>query len=99
MVNDVCAVCGQTRGWHTDNRPRHQFKSVNDGLMDSAPTPTGRGIKHVTMPFDPVLRMALIDKGIITTDDLDAADAKIRHLTQGLDGGSHGGQIRSADIE
>jgi hypothetical protein len=32
-------------------------------------------------PFDPVLRMALIDKGIITPDDLRTAEEKIHATT------------------
>jgi hypothetical protein len=34
-----------------------------------------------TMPFDPVLRQALVDKGILTPDDLREAEAKIRVVT------------------
>jgi hypothetical protein len=33
------------------------------------------------MPFDPVLRQALIDKGVLTPDDLRDAEAKIMVIT------------------
>jgi hypothetical protein len=96
MMSDksaVCTTCGNTAQWHRINNPRHRFSSVNDGLNAFAPedsTPDGEGTGRVvpmTMPFDPVLRMALIDKGVITVADLDAADAKIKHLTGGLTNG------------
>jgi hypothetical protein len=32
-------------------------------------------------PFDPVLRQALIDKGVLTPDDLSEAERKIRAVT------------------
>lgn len=32
-------------------------------------------------PFDPVLRQALIDKGVLTVDDLSEAERKIRAVT------------------
>lgn len=37
----------------------------------------------VHWPSDPVLRMILVEKGIITTDDLDAAEAKLRAISGG----------------
>jgi hypothetical protein len=85
----VCTTCGNTAEWHRINNPRHRFSAVNDGLNTFAPedsTPDSR-VVPMTMPFDPVLRMALIDKGVITVADLDAADAKIKHLTGGLTDG------------
>ena len=39
-------------------------------------------------PFDPVLRQALIDKGVLTPDDLSEAERKIRAVTaQFIQGG------------
>lgn len=46
------------------------------------------------MPFDPVLRQALIDKGVLTPEDLRNAEATIRAVTaqfhQQMGSGSNG---------
>lgn len=41
--------------------------------------------RPATLPFDPVLRLALIDKGVITPEELTAAEKKI--ITLGGSGG------------
>lgn len=52
-----------------------------------------RGARHPggwtqpTTPFDPVLRKALIDKGLISIDDLDRASREIQAFTQAVTGG------------
>lgn len=38
---------------------------------------SGVETRRASFPFDPVLRLALIDKGILTPEDLTAAEAKI----------------------
>jgi hypothetical protein len=42
----------------------------------------------MSLPFDPVLRQALIDAGVITPRDLTVAEEKIRSVTAGILGGS-----------
>lgn len=52
-----------------------------------------RGARHPgaysasQQPFDPVLRKALIDKGVITVEDLDNASREIQAFTQAVTGG------------
>jgi hypothetical protein len=43
-------------------------------------------VRVVRMPFDPVLRQALIDIGVITLADLRAAEDKIMAINGGRDG-------------
>jgi hypothetical protein len=43
-------------------------------------------------PFDPVLRQALVDKGLLTADDLRVAEAKIRDMSVIFNQGGSGGQ-------
>jgi hypothetical protein len=38
-------------------------------------------LKQSSMPFDPVLRQALVDKGVLTVEDLRAAEEKIRAIS------------------
>ena len=54
-----------------------------------------RGSQTAPWPFDPVLRQALIDKGVLTPEDLRDAEDKIRAVTAqftGITEGSRNGQ-------
>lgn len=89
---DVCRTCGQTYGWHEENKPIHPF---NDGQAGAAAflgarrdRDTKRGEKspqrgaepppRVVWPTDPVLRVALIRAGVITPEDLRSAEEELR---------------------
>jgi hypothetical protein len=91
----MCWTCGKSHEQLTREGvvPRHPF---NDGslpasetfgkrLPDGSRTPAGGqvGVAAVetTWPFDPVLRQALINKGVLTPEDLHAAEAQIRAVT------------------
>ena len=89
MRATVCSTCGNTWGWHEENDPRHPFSTVNgpDALSIKDDNDHDGRVVPMTMPFDPALRMALMDAGVITTAMLDAADAKIKHLTKGVSDG------------
>lgn len=91
--NAKCHTCSNSWLWHQTTEVRHRF---NDGTMGAAETfgkklpdggrtpPTGTQpvtVEAVRWPFDPVLRQALIDKGVITPDDLTKAEATIRAVT------------------
>lgn len=103
MKTGNCTTCGNDHRWHTENRPRHEF---NDGSLGASATfgkrrPDGQGNVPAnaevipTMspwPFDPVLRQALVDKGILTPQDLRDAEDKIRAVTASFNqsGGARG---------
>jgi hypothetical protein len=72
---ECCTTCGQTKTWHEENQPRHAF----NGPLGVAPQRPKTTV--APWPFDPVLRQALITKGIITPDDLTAAEDQIRAVT------------------
>jgi len=95
-----CTTCGIRQSNHPVG-VRHAF---NDGSMTASetfgqrrpdgsrgPAPTsGPQVQVVEQPwpFDPVLRQALIDKGVITPDDLVNAERTIRAVTaQFMSGG------------
>lgn len=85
----TCRTCGKPEEPHNF---RHPFVSTDDpystdGLgpsknkqAEQALHPAGRQ----GMPIDPVLRIALINKGVITPDDL----AEAQKMMQVLDNGS-----------
>lgn len=88
-----CTICGHTRAWHEENRPHHQFdpdgsvpfkatfgaRRDRERTIDAQRAPEGPS--EAAWPFDPVLRQALIDKGVLTPNDLVAAEQKIRAIT------------------
>ena len=95
-AEDRCITCGNTHDWHEKNNPRHEF---NDGTVSWKDTfKPKRGMERPgvntppAFPFDPVLRQALIDKSVLTVEDIQAAEAKIRTITQAVMGGSGYGQ-------
>lgn len=49
-----------------------------------------RGSQVAPWPFDPVLRQALIDRGVLTTQDLRDAEDKIRAVTSTYEGTTEG---------
>lgn len=94
MVNedDVCGSCGQTFGWHQENNPVHPFNYGQAGATDflkrkrdrtkDRTTPTSQdrseGPLVGLMAHDPIVRIALINKGILTPADLVVAEAQLR---------------------
>lgn len=96
---DECRVCAHTRLWHDNNSPRHPF---DDGSGAStawlkprhARDPQRgmnvpqRGPERPSWPIDPVLRQALMDKGVLTPQDLRDAEEKIRAVSAMFEGRS-----------
>lgn len=92
-----CKTCDNTWRWHHENKPQHPF---NPGDMPASATfgkrrADGQGTASDPVqpqlspwPFDPVLRQALVDKGVITPDDLANAEHKIRAITATMTGGT-----------
>lgn len=81
-MTDTCRTCSRLHGpnWN----PRHPFNDGSLSGMAALTTPEKKKEpepKQTGFPFDPVLRQAIIDKGLLTPDDLRAAEAKIRAVT------------------
>ena len=100
-----CSTCGES---HVELAargvvPKHPF---NDGSLPFKATfgdrnrtddwkPAQRGAERPTTqgwPFDPVLRQALIDKGVLTPDDLRNAENKIHQMSVVFNQGGRGGE-------
>lgn len=77
-----CRTCGQPHPYPDGLMPRHPF---NDGSLSVTEVfglkkkPTE--IREAPWPFDPVLRQALINLGVITPEDLNQAESQIRAVT------------------
>lgn len=92
---DKCATCDNTRSWHEGARPLHPFNAGEAGATafleprhrrgrpGAQDESQGRRISspRPSMPMDPVLRQALVDKGILTPQDLRDAEEKIHAVT------------------
>lgn len=91
-TTDQCQTCHKTHPWPDGTTPRHPF---NDGTLRGIevrgipdPEPVGEAATQA-WPFDPVLRQALIDKGVLTVQDLRDAEDKIRVVTSTFEGRSN----------
>jgi len=106
--DDTCHTCGKTYTWHLENDSIHPFNSGQAGATafltqrgrrgDNRPQ---RGLARPSQayPFDPVLRQALIDKGVLTVEDLQVAEEKIRMVTAQFMGGSAWSATRGASTD
>jgi hypothetical protein len=70
-----------TAAWHAFQHPLRTdaaapWKGPSEPRSDDKPA-----VSVVRGPHDPVLRQALIDKGVLTPDDLRNAEAKIAVVT------------------
>jgi hypothetical protein len=92
----VCETCENTWAWHQNNQTQHPF---NDGSIPASETfgkrlpdgtramPGSQAVVEAvepSWPFDPVLRQALVNKGVITPEDLQDAEKQIRMVTNTL---------------
>lgn len=111
--DDRCLTCGQTFGWHQENSTRHPFNSGQDGATAFLKRQGGRddqrrgsgvqqgseGPQIVSPGNDPVLRIALINRGVLTPADLIVAEEQLRQALaeiqeRGSDGESAEGSRR-----
>lgn len=86
----TCVTCntsgeGDPRDWH---QGRHAFRSASDARAGvgwkgpSEPTSDEKpDVRAIRTPHDPVLRQALIDKGVLTPQDLRDAEDKIMAIS------------------
>lgn len=64
-----CKVCDKTKDEHRG--VVHEFQGEVERLVEAAPA-ARKG------PGDPVLRMLLIEKGLVTPDELEATERKLK---------------------
>jgi len=82
-----CRTCDRSFDWHKKNNPIHPFNDGQAGAIsflkkgrekDKAPEVQ---VRRAEWPFDPVLRQALINKGVLTPEDLRDAEEQIKAVT------------------
>lgn len=67
-----CKLCGHDEEWHRTNHPRHPF----NGELQQKATPSK---VKVVQGGDPVLRLALVQSGILSYEQLALAEEKLRN--------------------
>ena len=90
----ICRTCGNTESWHRDNDPHHPFVDKNsdqpDGLgprkkkdkdQDGGKA-RSEAVVRQGFPSDPVLRVALVRKGILSMADIEAAELELREAAE-----------------
>lgn len=105
MDDELCTICSLPNGDAHKGR-RHMFVAPGtrvDTSQFAAKRPKGDAMSDDKgeqgentysvsgMLFDPVLRQALVDKGVITPQDLTEAQMKIAAITQNVMGGGPNG--------
>lgn len=89
---EICTLCQQTYLWHKMHSPRHAFQREGEAeFKEEPPFGTGGIVEGATpppprpqFPSDPVLRQALINKGILTVKDLEEAEEHIQVISAGF---------------
>jgi hypothetical protein len=95
MSDDCCIVCGTSRDGHNDNI-RHTFTPpgmrVDVSQFDRKRSiPRNPSVDErqqllelpetIQAPLDPILRLALINKGVLTINDIESAERMFRGIT------------------
>lgn len=76
-----CDICGQSQQWHDEHLTKHKFNGGAASLNEKPPKITSESMPPLNPQFDtatrmstdPVLRMALVNAGVITVEQLDSA--------------------------
>lgn len=88
---ELCTMCNRPEDGHVGMR--HPFTMPGSVQRLEGPEMTGvvRQSQAPEMPFDPVLRMALINTGVLTPQDLTDAERIIASIS------GRGGEINAGD--
>lgn len=89
-AGEICELCPMTRGQHRKAQEKGLVKHIfsEDGNLTAIKPPKDDKKKPEGVPSgvysipggDPVLRMILVEKGIITTDELDHVESLLRSV-------------------
>lgn len=73
----TCSTCGNS--YDPDNLPEsHPYRHpVNGPVMNGLQEAQSESNSAPRLPSDPILRLVLIEKGLITVEDLNEAEAKL----------------------
>lgn len=99
MSATECEMCGHSLAWHQEHQPRHKFNgdpmSLNEKPRVVAESAEPHARPNMTDQLfaqqaarsliDPVLRMALVNAGVITVEQIDAA----QRMSDTLNGVAH----------
>ena len=107
----TCRTCLNTREWHQENKSIHPFNNGDSGAAaflgprrardpkprDSSPQRGSETPPTMVWPTDPVLRVALMNAGVITADHLRVAEEQLRAAMGGVI--MRGGQDGQGEVQ
>lgn len=95
-TSPLCTVCQRPENDHPFRHPFTTAEQQNANTDWLGPKDPAKQQSNAapSFPFDPVLRQALITKGVLTPEDLTAADKMIRAVSGILGGGEPSDQPR-----
>jgi len=70
-MDDLCLVCGQTRRWHMEHNPHHEFSSTSSTPQVPEQTKIKDPSSPVGLRGDVVLRLTLLRKGLVSEAELE----------------------------
>jgi hypothetical protein len=79
-LDQVCAVCGQTRRWHMEHKPHHEF-SV-DSTVPTVPQPKPQELQSPQLRGDIVLRLTLLRKGLVSEAELEETRSLVERAAE-----------------
>lgn len=77
----LCRICGSPRDSHGDRI--HPFTPPGVPVDQTFLRPRQQQAGQSNLPFDPVLRQALLDRGILTPADIREAEVKVQMIVSG----------------
>jgi hypothetical protein len=76
-VDPLCGVCHKPQSWHERDTVQHEFNSFGKLVSKKRESET-RSIQ--TQRGDPVVRLALIRKGLLTVEDIEEVERELKAL-------------------
>lgn len=103
---DTCSLCNRAEEEHRAaekydvvhhpfTRPGQPLKHIGGDVKGKKEAP-GAAVQSSGLPADPVLRFVLVEKGLISPDDLEKAE-KLLHTMGVIRTHGHSGERRGAD--
>jgi hypothetical protein len=90
-MSELCTMCNRPEDGHLGMRHPFTPPGVAQSLEGPEKTGSVKMAQAPDMPFDPILRMALINKGVLTPDDLTEAERIVTAIS------GRGGDLNARD--
>lgn len=86
----ICSTCGNSYDPGNIQETHPYRHPVNGPVRDASQDKQSESKSQPRLPSDPILRLVLIEKGLITVDDLNEAEARLKASGMAIAGESNG---------